>query len=173
MGLFKKKEPVFNLENVERNKKKMRELFNDAVEDGDSYRILYAGGSESQYNQLTQVRTSRFFNYVVGYREEGYDVVVLSVDRDLSTHGMPMHIDINTVKETSYYKKLNQAWFIYQDSDTYGYGTKLEIGDCQSTAVYATPDIKQEEEREAFLDFFEKYTEHLRAMGHKIKTWKR
>lgn len=47
----------------------------------------------------------------------------------------------------SYYKKLHQAWFIYEDSAAYGYGTKLEIGDCQSTALYYVPDIKQEEER--------------------------
>lgn len=173
MGLFKKKQPVFNMENVEKNKQKMRELFNAAVEDGDSYKVLHAHATVSDYNAFTKVRTSTYTNYIFGYKEEGYSVVVMSVDRDLTSVGMPRYIDIQTVKETNYYKKYCQAWFVYEDSKTYGYGTELQIDDHPSNTQYTTPDIKQEEEREAFLDFFEKYTEHLRAMGRKIKPWKR
>lgn len=173
MGLFKKKEPVFNMERVEENKRKIRELFNQAVEDGDSYKVLYAHAMVSDYNAFTKVRTSTYTNYIFGYREEGYSIIVMSVDRDLTSVGMPRYIDIQTVKETNYYKKYGQAWLVYEDRKTYGYGTELQIDDQPSNTRYSTPDIKQEEEREAFLDFFEKYTEQLRAMGRKIKKWKR
>lgn len=172
MGLFKK-QPIFNMERVEENKKKMRELFNQAVEDGNSYRILHSSDSNTDYNALTRTRTTTYFNNILGYREEGYGIVVVPVDRELTSPGMPLYVDIHTVKETNYYKKYCQAWLVYEDSNAHGYGTKLEIGDCPSNAPYSTPDIKQEEEREAFLDFLEKYTEQLRAMGRKIKPWKR
>lgn len=173
MGLFKKKQPVFNEENVLQNKKKMRDLFNMAIENGSSYQILYAGSTNSQFNSFTNTRTTTYENYIVGYREEDYDVIVLTVDQHLTTYSIPIHIDINMVKETTYYRDCFQAWFIYQDSDRLGYGTKLEIMDSPSNVNFMTSDIKQQEEREAFLDFFEKYTNRLREMGHKIKPWKR
>lgn len=41
MGLFSRK-PKIDLEAAQKNKEKMRQLFNQAVADGDSYQVLYA-----------------------------------------------------------------------------------------------------------------------------------
>ena len=41
MGLFSRK-PKIDLAEAQKNKEKMRQLFNAAVADGDSYQILYA-----------------------------------------------------------------------------------------------------------------------------------
>lgn len=40
MGLFSRK-PKINIEEAQKNKVKMRQLFHQAVADGDSYEILY------------------------------------------------------------------------------------------------------------------------------------
>lgn len=44
MGLFSKKpkEPEYDAEDCERKKKRMREVFNETVKDGDTYEVLYA-----------------------------------------------------------------------------------------------------------------------------------
>ena len=44
MGLFSKKpkEPEYDAADCERKKKRMREVFNEAVKDGDTYEVLYA-----------------------------------------------------------------------------------------------------------------------------------
>ena len=41
MGLFFKKTSKFDEEISTENKKRLREIFNDAVSEGESYRILY------------------------------------------------------------------------------------------------------------------------------------
>ena len=41
MGLFSRK-PKIDMEEAQKNKLKMRRLFNQAVADGDSYQVLYA-----------------------------------------------------------------------------------------------------------------------------------
>ena len=41
MGLFSRK-PKIDMEEARKNKEKMRQLFNQAVADGNTYQILYA-----------------------------------------------------------------------------------------------------------------------------------
>lgn len=176
MGLFsKKKERVIDMEKSAENKKKLRALFNQAVEDGDTYKILYAGASESVIDRglVVDTRISTFYNYVVGYREYDYNVAVVEVDRDMTMFSEPNYVRIDEIKETNYYKKICQAWFIYKDKASSRYGVKLEIDDQSSTSKFGIPNISQEFERENFLDFMERYTEHLRQMGFKIKKWTR
>lgn len=175
MGLFKKEaQPGIDMEQSAANKKRFRELFNDAVPEGDTYNILYGSSSKSQINKgfVVDTRVTTFYYYILGYRESDNRVAVLQIDRDITQHSEPEFISIQEVKETSYYKKLHQIWFIYKDSNR-GYGVGLNIGDGSATSLYGIRNVAQEAEREQFLDFFERYTEQLRQMGCKIKKWKR
>ncbi len=176
MGLFSKKQkPLMINEQISAQKKqKMREIFNALEEDGDTYRILYAGTSDTYFSRgfYIDTRTTTFHNLIVGYRESDFRVVVIEIDREMENNGEPCYVEIEDMESTNYYPKLHQAWLIYKKGHG-SYGVKLEIGDCPSNSMYGMRDIDQKEEREDFLNFLEKYTDALREKGFKIKQWKR
>ncbi len=175
MGLFSKKSKQIDIipEASQENKRKMREMFDASVEDAGSYRILHAGSSDQTFTRglVSDTRTTTFHQFILGYRESDYQVVILEIDPAIRQHGEPFYIAIDEIKETNYYPKYHQAWLIYRDGPQYG--VKLEIGDCSSTSAYGMRNVEQSKEREAFLDFLEKYTDELRRRGYKIKPWKR
>ena len=53
MGLFSKKPktPEYDPADCEAKKKRLREIFNEAVEDGDSYEVLYACMYSSKFEE--------------------------------------------------------------------------------------------------------------------------
>ena len=65
MGLFSKKskEPEYDAADCERKKKRMREAFNEAVKDGDTYEVLYAYMSTSKFERgfVFDCNTTTFF----------------------------------------------------------------------------------------------------------------
>lgn len=176
MGLFSKKPKQLNIdpEISAKNKRKMREMFNGLVEDGDTYHVIYAGTSDSTFSRglVVDTTTTTFHYLIVGYRESDFRVVIIEIDREIESHGTPCFVEIDEIASTNYYLKLCQAWLIYKKGHE-GYGVKLEIGDCSANSVYGMRNIDQHEEREDFLNFLEKYTDALRARGFKVKGWKR
>lgn len=176
MGLFSKKPKQLNIDPdiSAKNKRKMRELFDSLVEDGNTYRIIHAGTSESTFSRglVYNTRTTTFHCLIVGYRESDFRVAVIEIDREIEGHGIPTFVEIEEIESTNYYPKLHQAWLIYKKGHE-DYGVKLEIGDCSANSTYGMRNIDQHEEREDFLNFLERYTDALRAKGFKIKPWKR
>lgn len=175
MGLFSKKPKTISYDPQisNENKSKLRALFNDAVEDGDTYQILYGTSSSSHVEKgfVLDTRVTTFYSYIMGWREADSRVVFVQINTELTQHADAFYITINQVKETSYNIKLNQIWFIYKEGPDYGMG--LKIGDRSSTVYAGLSNLYQEPEREAFLDFFEKYTDKLLQTGFKFKKWKR
>lgn len=176
MGLFSKKPKALNIDpNISAsNKRKMREMFHELVEDGDTYHVIYAGTSDSTFSRglVVDTRTTTFHYLIVGYRESDFRVAVIEIDREIENHGTPCFVEIDEIASTSYYPKLYQAWLIYKKGSE-KYGVKLEIGDCSADSLYGMRNIDQHEEREDFLNFLEKYTDALRSKGFKVKAWKR
>ena len=76
MGLFFKKTSKFDEEISTENKKRLREIFNDAVSEGESYRILYAGATDQAFRKglIADTKATTFHNYIVGYRREDFQV---------------------------------------------------------------------------------------------------
>ena len=76
MGLFSRK-PKIDLAEAQKNKEKMRQLFNAAVADGDSYQILYAstGSTWKESGVLSDTRVYQFISLVFGYRESDFKLV--------------------------------------------------------------------------------------------------
>ena len=173
MGLFFKKTSKFDEEISTENKKRLREIFNDAVSEGESYRILYAGATDQAFRKglIADTKATTFHNYIVGYRREDFQVVILEIDRAMIQYAEPLYIDIDEIKETNYYRKTRQAWFVYKNGPAYG--IKIEIGDSDANARYTIPNLHQEKERELFLNFFERYTNVLRKRAYSIDRWKR
>ncbi|WP_324825541.1 hypothetical protein [Sinanaerobacter sp. ZZT-01] len=77
----------------------------------------------------------------------------------------------NDVIGIDYYRKIRQACLIYADH-VGGYGMFMEITDGSAKSL-SIPNLDQEEERERFLDFLEKYTMKLIEKGFKFRKWKR
>ncbi len=179
MGLFSKKAkaPEIDMAASDANKRKMREVFRQTVPEGDSYKIVHAGSSDSTLSSgfFVDTRTTTFHNYIVGYRESDYQLAVVEIDKELTQWAEPVYLAINEVKDVSYEKKYHHIWFIYKESGR-GYGLKLGVSDRPANAPYMLPNLKQEGEGgdlEQFLDFLEKYSARLSEMGFKVEKWKR
>lgn len=176
MGLFSKKpkELVYDAAECQSKKARMREMFNEAVADGDSYEILRATETSSKFERgfVFDTNTTTYYFYILGYRKSDGKVVMVQIDRELKQHSDAFAIDMNAVVGVHYYPKLQQACLIYKKG--YGsYGEILNIYDTGSKTVSGIANIVQKEEREAFLDFLEGVRSRLEQAGHKQEKWKR
>lgn len=170
MGLFSKKpkEIEYDAAECERKKEIMRQMWNEAVEDGDSYEILHATQTTSKFERgfIFDTNTTTFYHYIVGYRKSDSQVTLVQIDRELTRHTEPFHVDMGAVVGVAYYPKQQQAWLLYRKGYE-GYGEQFNLGDSGSKTVAGIADLVQKEEREAFLDFLEGLRSRLEIEGHK------
>lgn len=176
MGLFSKKpkEVAYDAADCQRKKAIMRSMWNEAVEDGDSYELLHAIQTSSKFERglVFDTNTTTFYHYIVGYRRSDQTIGMVQVDRELTQHSEPFYVDMSAVVGVSYHAKLQQAWLLYRKD--YGeYGEQFNISDSGSKTVAGIANMVQEEERERFLDFLEELRARLEQAGHKQERWKR
>lgn len=176
MGLFSKKpkEPDYDREDCEVKKKRLREIFNEQVEDGESYEVLYAYMNSSKFERgwIFDTNTTTFYYYIVGYRESDFDMILIQVDSELKEHTEAFHIDMANVVNVSYDPKISKACLEYKKG--YGsFGELLAIGDTSRKTLYGPKNINQPEERDKFLDFLERFRGVLEQRGYKLDKWKR
>ena len=86
MGLFgfgKKK--TWDTEKSDANKKRMRELFNGVVEDGDSWKIVYGYGLEIKNSNYIVARktTYQYTSLIIGYRESDMSIALVQTIPEL------------------------------------------------------------------------------------------
>ncbi len=176
MGLFSKKEktPDYDSVECEANKKRMREILDETVEDGDSYDILYAYMTTSKFERgwIFDTNTTTFYYYIVGYRRSDFDVVLIQTDNELKEHTEAYHIEMDKIANVSYDPKFYQVCLEYEKN--YGsFGELLKVKGTDKKTVYGPKNIYQPEEREKFLDFIEAFRETLVQKGCKLDKWKR
>lgn len=176
MGLFSKKPkvPEYDPADCEAKKKRLREIFNETVEDGDSYEVLYASMNSSKFEQgfIFNTNTTTFYFYVLGYRRSDFRIMLIQVDSALENHSEAVPIDMDNVVDVTYNPKISQACLKYRKN--YGsYGELLGIGGTSSKTIYGPKNIYQPEERDRFLDFLESFRSHLEQKGYKLEKWKR
>lgn len=87
MGLFNHlfKGPQVDMEKSNANARKMRELFNSRVENGDDYKIIF-GYSEDvgRFNYgFVHGSKTKIGNLIVGWKEEDVTIVVCNVARKM------------------------------------------------------------------------------------------
>lgn len=160
MGLFSRK-PKIDMEEAQKNKVKMRELFNQAVADGDTYTILYAttGSTWKESGILSDTRVYQFISLIFGYRETDFKVAAVAVDTKLTEFSEPLIIDIAEVKAVKYRKREDTL-----DMDFSERGRQsmyFNFGDIERDSRSFVDNISQEEERQAFMAFVEKYKAKL------------
>ena len=176
MGLFSKKtqEPDYDEEDCKIKKERMREVFNETVEDGESYDILYAYMTTSKFEHglIFDTNTTSFYYYIVGYRKRDFDLVLIQIDSEIKQHTEALHVDMEKIVNVSWNPKYYQLCFVYEKGSR-DYGELLKIEGTSSKTLYGPKNIYQPDEREKFLDFAEAFRAKLEGEGYKLEKWKR
>ena len=160
MGLFSRK-PKIDMEEAQKNKVKMRGLFNRAVSEGDSYEVLYAttGSTWKEDGILSDTQVYQFISLVFGYRESDLKLVAVPVNIELTEFSEPLEIGISEVKYVKYRKKDHCL-----DMDFKERGRKsmyFGFSDIEQNSKSFVDNVSQEEERQKFMAFIEKYQAKL------------
>lgn len=149
------------MEEAQKNKVKMRQLFNQAVSDGNSYQILYAttGSTWKEDGLFSDTRVYQFVSLVLGYRESDYKIVAVPVNIELTQFSEPLEIEISEVKSAKYRKREN-TWEIYF-AERGRSSMYFSFDDIEQNSKSFVDNVSQEEERQALVAFTEKYKAKL------------
>ena len=156
MGFFSKlfKGPEVDMEKSKANAKKMRELFNQVVENGDDYRRIF-GYTEyvSRFNYgFVHGSKTKIGNLIVGWNEDSQTIVVVPTVPDLSGCGDPTYYHRSEILKAYRNKYPTDAFVIYPDRKGYIAINAYDWLEDESLYVY----VSQEEPLAAFTDFFMK-----------------
>ena len=154
MGLFSKlfKGPEVDLEKSKANANKMRALFNQVVENGDDYRLIFGYTEDvARFNYgFVHGSKTKIGNLIVGWKEQDPTIVVVPTGPDLSGSGDPTYYRRSEILKAYRNKYPTDAFIIYPDKKGYIGINAYDWLDDESLYVY----VSQEEELAAFTDFF-------------------
>ena len=154
MGFFSKlfKGPEVDQAKSDANRKKMRLLFNQVVENGDRYQLIFGYTEDvSRFNYgFVHGSKTKIGNLIVGWNEAEETVVVLPTVPDLSGCGDPTFYRRSEILKAYRNKYPTDAFVIYPDKKGYIAINAYDWLDDESLYVY----VSQEAELAAFTDFF-------------------
>ena len=154
MGFFGRlfKGPQVDMEKSSANAKKMRDLFNQAVEQGDDYRLIFGYTEDvSRFNYgFVHGSKTKIGNLIVGWNEASQTIVVIPTVPDLSGYGDPAYYRRSEILKAYRNKYPTDAFIIYPDKKGYIGINAYDWLEDEKLYVY----VSQEEELAAFTDFF-------------------
>lgn len=154
MGFFSKlfKGPQVDEEKSRANAAKMRALFDGAVENGSSYRIIFGYTEDvSRFNYgFVHGSKTKIGNLIVGWNEDTCTVAVVPTVPDLSGCGAPSVYRRDEILKAYRNKYPTDAFVIYPDRKGYIAINAYDWLDDESLYAY----VSQEQELAAFTDFF-------------------
>lgn len=154
MGLFGKlfRGPQVDMEKSDANAKRMRELFDRAVENGDQYRIIFGYTEDVGWFNYGFVHGSKtkIGNLIVGWNQSSNTIVVVPTVPDLSAAGEATYYRRSEILKAYRNKYPTDAFIIYPDRKGYIGINAYDWLDDEKLYVYVT----QEEELAAFTEFF-------------------
>lgn len=154
MGIFGKlfKGPEIDMVKSNANAKKMRALFNQAVENGDDYRLIFGFTEDvSRFNYgFVHGSKSKIGNLLVGWNEVNQTIVVVPTVPDLSGCGDPTYYRRSEILKAYRNKYLTDAFIIYPDRKSYIGINAYDWLEDEKLYVY----VSQDEELAAFTEFF-------------------
>ena len=119
MGFFGKlfKGPEIDMEKSNANAKKMRLLFNQVVENGDTYQLIFGYTEDVAWFNYGFVHGSKtkIGNLIVGWNEETKTIVVVPTVPDLSGCGDPVYYRHSEILKAYRNKYPTDAFIIYPD----------------------------------------------------------
>lgn len=154
MGLFSKlfQGPEIDQAKSDSNRKKMRALFNQVVENGDAYQLIFGFTEDvSRFNYgLVHGSKSKIGNLIVGWDEAAETIVAVPTVPDLSGCGDPVYYRRSEIHKAYRNKYPTDAFIIYPDRKGYIGINAYDWLEDESLYVY----VSQEEELKAFTEFF-------------------
>ena len=154
MGIFGKlfKGPEIDMVKSNANAKKMRALFNQAVENGDDYRLIFGFTEDvSRFNYgFVHGSKSKIGNLLVGWNEVNQTIVVVPTVPDLSGCGDPTYYRRSEILKAYRNKYTTDAFIIYPDRKSYIGINAYDWLEDEKLYVY----VSQDEELAAFTEFF-------------------
>ncbi|MCD7995021.1 MAG: hypothetical protein LUK37_25880 [Clostridia bacterium] len=155
MSIFGKlfgKEPEIDMEKSDTNRKKMRELFNHVVENGDDYKLVFGFTEDvSRFNYgLVHGSKSKIGNLIVGWDEQQETIVVVPTVPALSGCGDPIYYRHSEIHKAYRNKYPTDAFIIYPDRKGYIGINIYDWLEDESLYVY----VSQEQEVKEFTEFF-------------------
>lgn len=154
MGIFGKlfKGSEIDMVKSNANAKKMRALFNQAVENGDDYRLIFGFTEDvSRFNYgFVHGSKSKIGNLLVGWNEVNQTIVVVPTVPDLSGCGDPTYYRRSEIPKAYRNKYPTDAFIIYPDRKSYIGINAYDWLEDEKLYVY----VSQDEELAAFTEFF-------------------
>ena len=154
MGVFGKlfKGPEIDMVKSNANAKKMRALFNQAVENGDDNRLIFGFTEDvSRFNYgFVHGSKSKIGNLLVGWNEVNQTIVVVPTVPDLSGCGDPTYYRRSEILKAYRNKYPTDAFIIYPDRKSYIGINAYDWLEDEKLYVY----VSQDEELAAFTEFF-------------------
>ena len=154
MGLFDKlfKGPQIDQAKSEANARKMRTLFNQVVENGEDYRLIYGYTEDvARFNYgFVHGSKTRIGSLIVGWNEEQETIVVVPTVPDLSGSGDPAYYRRGEIWKAYRNKYPTEAFIIYPDRKGYIGINAYDWLDDEKLYVY----VSQEQELADFTAFF-------------------
>ena len=156
MGFFEKlfKGPEVDMAKSDANTKKMRLLFNQAVEKGEDYRLIFGYTEDvARFNYgFVHGSKTKIGNLIVGWSEADETIVVVPTVPDLSGCGDPTCYRRSEIWKAYRNTYPTDAFVIYPDRKSYISINAYDWLDDEKLYVY----VSQEEELAAFTEFFKK-----------------
>ena len=154
MGFFSKlfKGPEIDMEKSNANAKKMRLLFNQVVENGDDYRLIFGYTEDvARFNYgFVHGSKTKIGNLIVGWNIATETIVVVPTVPDLSGSGDPTYYRRSEILKAYRNKYPTDAFIIYPDKKGYIGINAYDWLEDESLYVY----VEQEKELADFTDFF-------------------
>lgn len=155
MGFFKKlfKGPEIDQAKSDANAGKMRLLFDQVVEDGANYRLIFGYTEDvSRFNYgFVHGSRTKIGNLIVGWNETDLTIVVVPTVPDLSGCGEPTYYRRGEILKAYRNKYPTDAFVIYPDKKGYIAINAYDWLEDESLYVY----VSQEKELADFTDFFQ------------------
>ena len=154
MGFFGKlfKGPEIDMEKSNANAKKMRLLFNQVVENGDTYQLIFGYTEDVAWFNYGFVHGSKtkIGNLIVGWNEKDNVIAVVPTVPDLSDSSDAVFYRHDSILKAYRNKYPTDAFIIYPDKKNYIGINAYDWLDDESLYVY----VSQEENLAAFTEFF-------------------
>ena len=152
MGIFGKLFKGPEIDMVKSNANEMRALFNQAVENGDDYRLIFGFTEDvSRFNYgFVHGSKSKIGNLLVGWNEVNQTIVVVPTVPDLSGCGAPTYYRRSEILKAYRNKYPTDAFIIYPDRKSYIGINAYDWLEDEKLYVY----VSQDEELAAFTEFF-------------------
>lgn len=164
--LFKgKKEIEPDMAKSEQNKAMMREIFNNKVDNGSEYKIVYAYSEDIGGANFGILRTVsyKYRSFILGYRQSDLSLVFLELSPDFNEVGEAIVYRQKDLKKTCYTKMFGSYYLQYGSAlkkEFFNFFVPKTVDDIVNHDGYDEENfiyVDQRDEHSIWVDFWNKF----------------